>query len=475
MYNLTNSNIIVEKMDKIISLNKKNFKDIPLILMFIFVSFFPIIALTYTNLDSIIFDADSLNQDYFIHTLLQWPLLALTAITTLLAFTQYYLINNKIALILGITFLFSGVIESIHPLIINAISPYIAYTTYIQTIIWSGANISCGIIFIFSLSLLLYDSNKKIIAISNIIIINTILAFLFIIYTTLLFKPSNFLLNHSWINKSFELINLTIYLILILYIYPKAYKKFPNLLTNCILILAIFQILISTYLSLLPNFSFDKMFNIIYLLKIIITFIPFTCLLINYASSYKFILKTQEKLQLTQANLTYLATHDALTNLYNRREFEIQLTKTIANNSREMTSFSLFVIDIDNFKSINDTYGHLIGDNFLKKFAKDLISLTRLGDIVSRTGGDEFTIIMPNLKSPSTINKIAERINKGLNISFLMEQELITCTVSIGIAIYPTDGESLEILLKNADLAMYEAKKSGKNGYVFNHKRKITS
>jgi len=82
---------------------------------------------------------------------------------------------------------------------------------------------------------------------------------------------------------------------------------------------------------------------------------------------------------------------------------------------------------------------------------------------------------MPNLKSPSTINKIAERINKGLNISFLMEQELITCTVSIGIAIYPTDGESLEILLKNADLAMYEAKKSGKNGYVFNHKRKITS
>ena len=85
----------------------------------------------------------------------------------------------------------------------------------------------------------------------------------------------------------------------------------------------------------------------------------------------------------------------------------------------------MFVIDIDNFKNINDSYGHLIGDNFLKKFAKDLTSLTRLGDVVSRTGGDEFTIIMPNLKSPSTMNKIADRINKGLNINFLIEKKLI--------------------------------------------------
>ena len=462
-------------MTNFILLNKNNLKDIPLILIFILVSFFPIIALTYTNFDSIVFNADSLNQDYFIHALLQWPLLALTAITTLLGFTQYHLINNKIALIIGITFLFSGVIEAIHPLLINAISPYITYTTYIQTIIWSGTNISCGIIYIFSLSLLLYDSNKKIFAKSNLIIINSLIAFLFIIYATLLFKPTTFLLNHSWINKSFELINLAIYLILILYIYPKVYKKFPNMLTNCILLVAISQVVMSTYLSLLPNFSFDKMFNLIYLLKIIITFIPFTCLLINYASSYKFILKTQENLQLTQVNLTYLATHDALTNLYNRREFEIQLTRTIANHSRERTSFSLFVIDIDNFKNINDSYGHLIGDNFLKKFAKDLTSLTRLGDVISRTGGDEFTIIMPNLKSPSTMNKIADRINKGLNINFLIEKKLITCTVSIGVAIYPTDGEDVEVLFKNADLSMYEAKKSGKNKYIFNNKRKKIS
>ena len=123
-----------------------------------------------------------------------------------------------------------------------------------------GTNISCGIIYIFSLSLLLYDSNKKIFAKSNLIIINSIIAFLFIIYATLLFKPTTFLLNHSWINKSFELINLAIYLILILYIYPKAYKKFPNMLTNCILLVAISQVVMSTYLSLLPNFSFDKMF-----------------------------------------------------------------------------------------------------------------------------------------------------------------------------------------------------------------------
>ena len=162
-----------------------------------------------------------------------------------------------------------------------------------------------------------------------------------------------------------------------------------------------------------------------------------------------------------------MASHDALTDLYNRREFEHLLDKTIANHSREFESFALFLIDIDNFKSINDTLGHIHGDRFLRKFSEQLSSLTRQSDTLSRIGGDEFTVITPRLKTATSARKFASRLINGLNIPFLVDEKTITSTVSIGISIYPVDEETTEELLKNADIAMYYAKKTGKNNYRF--------
>ena len=129
------------------------------------------------------------------------------------------------------------------------------------------------------------------------------------------------------------------------------------------------------------------------------------------------------------------------------------------------------MIDIDNFKSINDTLGHIHGDRFLKKFSKQLTSLTRQSDTLSRIGGDEFTVIMPRLKTATSARKFANRIIHGLNIPYLIDEKLLTSTVSVGISIYPIDGDNTEELLKNADIAMYYAKKSGKNTYQFYTKK----
>ncbi len=125
------------------------------------------------------------------------------------------------------------------------------------------------------------------------------------------------------------------------------------------------------------------------------------------------------------------------------------------------------MIDIDNFKSINDTLGHLQGDQFLKSFSEQFLSITRQGDILARIGGDEFTLITSRLKSPTSARKLAERIIRELNIPYPVDDKLLSSTVSLGIAIYPVDGTSTVELLRNADIAMYNAKKSGKNSYRF--------
>ncbi|MGL6028525.1 MAG: diguanylate cyclase domain-containing protein, partial [Legionella sp.] len=155
--------------------------------------------------------------------------------------------------------------------------------------------------------------------------------------------------------------------------------------------------------------------------------------------SYREVLEAQKRLRIKQEELSYLASHDPLTNLFNRREFEDLLDKSIANATRDNSSFALLLIDLDNFKGINDSLGHFHGDEVLKQFSQRLVTLVRKGDLVSRIGGDEFTLISPQMKSVSSVRQLAERLLDQLNAPYLINDKLITVTLSIGIAIYPND------------------------------------
>ncbi|MGB1311945.1 MAG: putative bifunctional diguanylate cyclase/phosphodiesterase, partial [Leucothrix sp.] len=171
--------------------------------------------------------------------------------------------------------------------------------------------------------------------------------------------------------------------------------------------------------------------------------------------------KASEQLIWEQANV------DALTHLPNRRQFNKHLESAIQQGKDLGSSFILMFIDLDNFKIINDTHGHKAGDLLLREAADRLTNCVRKKDIVSRLGGDEFTIILNTIDDSKTTENIAKSVLKALARPFLIDFEAFHITASIGITRYPEDASTHEILLMNADQAMYEAKALGRNRYQY--------
>lgn len=163
-------------------------------------------------------------------------------------------------------------------------------------------------------------------------------------------------------------------------------------------------------------------------------------------------------------HLRFLAFYDTLTHLPNRQYFSQKINKIIQKNKVNSVPFCLFFIDLDGFKEINDIHGHQIGDWLLEQVAKRLRQCLRLTDIVSRYGGDEFTILME--KNIADVKIVAERILKSLSQPFIWEGGVASVTASIGIAEFPNHGTDYEALLRYADQAMYDAKRQGKNCYA---------
>jgi diguanylate cyclase (GGDEF)-like protein/PAS domain S-box-containing protein len=163
-----------------------------------------------------------------------------------------------------------------------------------------------------------------------------------------------------------------------------------------------------------------------------------------------------------QKNTEKIALFCQLTQLANRFYFEQELQNTILNSMRTNSNFALVYLDLDGFKPINDTYGHLIGDKLLCKVAEILKKNVRKSDFVSRIGGDEFTIILKNIVGKD-INKVISKIFNKLSKKILIDNIEITIGASMGIAIYPDDGIDLKTLLQNSDFAMYHSKQNGKN------------
>ncbi len=160
-----------------------------------------------------------------------------------------------------------------------------------------------------------------------------------------------------------------------------------------------------------------------------------------------------------------MAYYDALTGLPNRILFSDRLGQSLEHARRTKKAQAVMFIDLDNFKLINDTMGHAMGDNLLKSVAEELKNSVRAGDTVSRAGGDEFTVLITSLNCEKDVEMIAEKIISAFRKPFVFGGHELNVTTSIGIAIYPTDGKDEEILLRNADTAMYHAKEQGKNNY----------
>ncbi|MBF0275556.1 MAG: diguanylate cyclase [Nitrospinae bacterium] len=174
------------------------------------------------------------------------------------------------------------------------------------------------------------------------------------------------------------------------------------------------------------------------------------------------------ELKRNEEDMKHRAYHDALTDLPNRLLFEDRIHMALNRVKRHHGhQIAIMFMDLDGFKAVNDSYGHGTGDELLQEVAQRLSKIMREEDTVSRLGGDEFTMLFQEIDGRKDMKQVAERILSSISAPFLIKDKNISVGISIGISLYPDDGDTKELLMKKADDAMYEVKKSGKNSYAF--------
>jgi len=177
--------------------------------------------------------------------------------------------------------------------------------------------------------------------------------------------------------------------------------------------------------------------------------------------------KYHEELSRQKDILAYKANHDELTDLPNRALFNDRLAVAMKKAQRNKSALSIFFLDIDYFKQINDQYGHDVGDEILKRFSQRLGECLRAADTLARIGGDEFMIILEEDKDLTTSKAVANKIIEAMQKPIVLGESELMISTSIGIAIYPQDAAEAEELIKNSDMAMYKAKEAGRNNFKF--------
>ncbi len=177
--------------------------------------------------------------------------------------------------------------------------------------------------------------------------------------------------------------------------------------------------------------------------------------------------RTLKELKQAQLKMQHMAHHDRLTGLPNRQLFLDILCKSVARASRNGKMVAVLFLDLDGFKSVNDNQGHGVGDLLLQAVAERLRGSIRESDLVARVGGDEFIIIIDCIHSVKDVTKVSKKIVKETSRAFFLDGNELFVTASIGISLYPHDSSDMETLVKNADFAMYIAKRQGKNNYHY--------
>jgi len=175
--------------------------------------------------------------------------------------------------------------------------------------------------------------------------------------------------------------------------------------------------------------------------------------------------QANEQLEEVNAQLQHVAMHDALSGLPNRLLLADRLSQAIAQAERHQNRFAVFVVDLDRFKAINDSLGHLAGDAMLKEVARRLASVLRKADTLARLGGDEFVLVLNEIASAQDVETIAGRVLADIARPVKLSDLELHTSASIGISLFPADGTDAETLLQHADAAMYHAKKNGRNTY----------
>jgi diguanylate cyclase (GGDEF)-like protein/PAS domain S-box-containing protein len=173
------------------------------------------------------------------------------------------------------------------------------------------------------------------------------------------------------------------------------------------------------------------------------------------------------ELEQAKARAQHLADHDALTGLPNRRLLEDRLTQALALSQRNRKQTAVMFIDLDRFKPINDSLGHAVGDVLLKEVSQRLVNQLRVGDTICRIGGDEFVVVLPEVKRSSDIAQVAQKVIEHVSQPVVVDERELAVNCSIGIAVFPDDGRDAETLIRNADAAMYHAKELGRANYQF--------
>jgi len=162
-----------------------------------------------------------------------------------------------------------------------------------------------------------------------------------------------------------------------------------------------------------------------------------------------------------------LAYHDSLTGLPSRTLFNDRFAMMIAETKRNDKKTAFIMLDLDHFKDVNDNFGHDTGDELLKEVSRRLVSILRQTDTVCRMGGDEFALLISDVSAKEMIDEVAQRILLIIGKPFILHGNEQMISASVGIAIYSEDGETIETLIKHADAAMYQAKKTGRNKYSY--------
>src|SRR5688572_10358332 len=175
----------------------------------------------------------------------------------------------------------------------------------------------------------------------------------------------------------------------------------------------------------------------------------------------------QRKLAAENAAIRFLALHDELTGLPNRKQFEEFMASALAGSGQEDEKSALFVLDLDGFKAVNDTLGHPVGDGLLRAAAKRLKASLRTGDLLARLSGDEFAIVVPRVTDVAMLAPLAERVLQLLSNPFRVDGHEIQVGCSIGLALAPDNGSDAETLMRNADFALYRAKSEGRRTWRF--------